>query len=173
MAEEERSLKNGVPEVGVADEGKQGKKGGKLKLLLVIVVVLVLGGGAGYYFYGSKMLGRRAGPLETASGKKQDGVGPILSLEPFIFNISGGSSRYAKITIGIELRDEKIIEEAKKMIPAIRDKTLFVLSPKEPEALTDVNGRNSIKKELLEAIKGLFKGGEVVRSVYVTDIIIQ
>jgi flagellar basal body-associated protein FliL len=59
------------------------------------------------------------------------------------------------------------------MVPAIRDKALSVLGTKVPEVLMDVNQRNEIKKEIYGSLKDLFKNGEELRSVYITDIIIQ
>jgi flagellar basal body-associated protein FliL len=154
------------------------KKKGKLKLILLIVfLALVIGAGATYFFFGDKIMQKHSGlPEEKAEPKKEKKektVGPILSLEPFLFNISGSSARFAKVSIGIELKDAKVLEEAKKMVPMVRDKILSVLGAKGPEMLTDVSNRNAIKEELYNALKVIFKDQGELTAVYITDIIIQ
>ena len=59
------------------------------------------------------------------------------------------------------------------MVPAIRDRTLSVLGSKGPEVLMDINNRNHLKKELLNAMKTLFKDDAELKSLYITDIIVQ
>jgi len=176
-AEEKTEAK---PEKQKKTEGKPIKKGKMIFLLVVLVFCGAIGGG--YFMYGDviikKYFGKQQeGQAETQSGengkKEKGGVGPILALEPFVFNLSGNSARFARVSLGIELKDPKIMEEAKKMVPAIRDKALSVLGTKVPEVLMDVNQRNEIKKEIYGSLKDLFKNGEELRSVYITDIIIQ
>lgn len=174
MADTEQMIMNGVDE-GEA-EGTPKKKGGKLKLILIIVVVVVLGGGAGTYFvFGKQIKGRFFGTGEQVSQetKKKEAMGPILSLEPFIFNIGGSSGKFAKITLGVEVKDGKVMEEAKKMVPAIRDRILSILGSKGPDVLMDINNRNNLKVEIQSGLKTLFKDAAELRAVYITDIIVQ
>jgi len=162
------------------------KKKGKPKLLLLIIVlVLGLGMGGTYYFYGHKIMKMLPGRTAQAEGEKEKdkekekskdkkGVpGPILTLEPFIFNLSGNPSKFAKVSIGIEMKNIKVEEETKKIMPAIRDKVLLVLGAKPVEAFLDVNQRNTVKQELQTNLKGLFKESDDLAAVYITDIIIQ
>jgi len=159
-------------------EEPQEKKKGKFKLILLIVLLaLSIGAGGTYFFFGDKIIqkfsGMPEGETEHKKEKKEKTVGPILSLEPFLFNISGSSSRFAKVSIGIELKDAKILEEAKKMVPMVRDKVLSVLGTKGPEMLTDVNSRAAIKQELYNVLKSMFKDQGDLTAIYITDIIIQ
>jgi flagellar FliL protein len=160
----------------IQEEGAPRKKGGKLKLIMIIVLVVLVGGGAGAYFvFGNQIKARFFGGAaeQTQEVKKKEAMGPILSLDPFIFNIGGSSGKFAKITLGVEVKDAKVMEEAKKMVPAIRDKVLSVLGAKGPEVLMDINNRNSLKQELQNGIKTIFKDDGELKSVYITDIIIQ
>jgi flagellar basal body-associated protein FliL len=50
---------------------------------------------------------------------------------------------------------------------------LSVLGTKGPDLLMDINNRNNLKQELQNGIKTLFKEGTELKSVYITDIIIQ
>lgn len=173
MADAEMVM-NGTEEI--QEEGTPRKKGGKLKLIMIIALVVFIGGGAGAYFVLGNQIKTRffgGGAEQAQETKKKEALGPILSLEPFIFNIGGNAGKFAKITLGVEVKDAKVMEEAKKMVPAIRDKALYVLGAKGPEMLMDINNRNSLKQELHSSIKTLFKEGAELKSVYITDIIIQ
>ncbi len=160
------------------------KKKGSLKMVLIVLVALGLAGGAGFYLYGNVLLaghaqaggGKKAAPKEEqreeAGSETHREIGPIVSLEPFVMNIAGSPSRYVKISIALEVRDVKGEEHVKKVTPAIRDAMLKVLGAKPPDAFTDVNGRDAIKKELHDGVDGLFARGDL-KAVYVTDIIVQ
>jgi flagellar FliL protein len=184
MAEEQKQQK--VEETNELQE--DGKKKSILKIIILIVLFLVLAGGgvAGYLFYGKQIMQKylnkktpesaeqteQTEQKETTEQKKEV-VGPILSLEPFIFNMSGNQSKYAKVTLGIEFKDPKVMEEAKKMIPVIRDRILSIFGAKAPEVLMDVNQRNTIKDEIQTNLRTLFQDGADLKAVYITDIIIQ
>ena len=145
--------------------------------------MLLVGSAAGaYFFYGDQIVERyglngvgtrQQAKKEAAVEQKKGGpIGPILTLEPFIFNLAGNNSRFAKVSLAVHLQDAKAFEEAKKIVPVLRDKALSVLSAKSAEMLIDVNNRDSIKKELQESLKDLFKEKDDLSSVYITDIII-
>jgi len=158
-----------------AEQEKDGKKkkGGFKFILIGIFVVFCLGIGGVYFFYGNAILAKFFNKSTTESEKKVERkVGPIMSLEPFLFNVAN-SSRFAKISIGIEMKDIKSIEEAKSMTLLIRDKILSVLGSKSIEVLMDVNSRDTIKQELLIALKGIFKKPDDINAIYITDFIIQ
>ena len=155
----------------VQQEEAPEKKGGFLKLMIIILGVVILGGGAGYFFYGKNALAKY-GQKPAVKEEKKIEVGPTLALEPFIINVSGSTSRYVKISVAIELENEKAVEETKKIGPVIRDKMLTVLASKSPETFLDVNARNGMKKELSEAVIKLFEK-KAFKGVYITDIIMQ
>ena len=179
-------------QVQESKEAAPKKKKGSLKMVLIVLVALGLAGGAGYYLYGSALLSghlqahaaRKAPPpapskeepreesRQEASAETQKEIGPIVSLDPFVMNIAGNPSRYVKISIALEVKDAKGEEHIKKVTPAIRDAMLKVLGVKPPEAFTDVNGRDAIKKELFNGVDSLFAKGDL-KAVYVTDIIVQ
>ncbi len=165
-------------EIGQEGEEQEVKKrkGKPLLFLLIIFLVLGLGAGAAYYFYGPRIMtmltGKSSAP-EGAHKEKKRAPGPIMTLEPFIFNLSGNPSKFAKISIGIEVKNVKLEEETKKMMPAIRDRILLVLGAKPAEVFLDVNQRNLVKEELQRSLKTLFRESDDLSAVYITDIIIQ
>jgi flagellar FliL protein len=160
----------------MANEAKNGmdaqvrpKSTMKLIVLIIVPFLLLSGLAATYFLYGDKILGRET--AEKKPEKKHESVGPILTLEPFIFNLASNTTRFAKVSLAIELKDAKVVEEAKKITPVLRDRALLILSAKTPEILIDVQSREPLKQELIAGLKDLLKSGEL-RSVYITDIII-
>jgi flagellar protein FliL len=155
------------------------KKKARSKFILIMLIIMLLlaaCAGAGYFMFGDKILNRLHPAQAIAAVKKKHEVGPIIALEPFVFNLSGNYSKYAKVSLGIEVKDPKVQEEAKKMVPALRDRVLSVLGSKAAEVLMDVGQRETLKKEVYEGLKGLFKEGKEgseLQAVYITDIIIQ
>ena len=146
------------------------KKKGFLKIVVIVVATLAVAGGAAYYFYGKTLLGKAQKKPAHAVEKQE--VGPIIALEPFLINVSGNTSRYVKISIAVEVNEEKMVEHTKKITPVVRDTMLTVLGSKAPETFLDVQGRVAMKKELQDAVSRLYKRGEL-KGVYITDIIMQ
>jgi flagellar FliL protein len=165
------------------EEAPPKKKKSKILFVFLLLILLLVAGGAGaYFFFGDRILerflpnssagGSMAKKAAAAEQKKGGSGGPILTLEPFIFNLAGNSSRFAKVSLAVSLQNAKVLEEAKKMVPVLRDKALMVLSAKSAEELIDVSKRDPIKVELQNRLKELFKEKEDLESVYITDIII-
>ena len=149
------------------------------KLVLLIILLLIIGGGTGGFFlFGKQVMAKYMGErTEGQTGQegtqKIDVVGPILQLEPFVFNLTGDQSRYARVILCVEVKDSKVMEEATKMTPIIRDRILSIFGTKTAEALMDMEQREGIKKEVSASLQPLFKAGEGLKAVYITDIIIQ
>jgi flagellar protein FliL len=157
------------------------KKRSKLLFILLFLMLLVAGGAGAYFFLGERILehlvanssaGQSVKKAAAAEQKKANLGGPILTLDPFIFNLAGNSSRFAKVSLAVGLQNAKAFEDAKKMVPVLRDKALMVLSAKSAEELIDVSKRDPIKTELQNGLKELFKEKADLESVYITDIII-
>ena len=165
------------------------KKKGSFKMILIVIVAAALAGGAGYYFYGKNIAAvhpqNKPSRDEARDDRRDDrdrkddrrddvraDTGPIVSLDPFVMNVSGSPSRFVKMAIALQVRDAKVTEDVKKMTPAIRDAMIGVLGSKAPETFMDVAGRDQMKKELFDSADRFFKRGDL-QAVYITDIIMQ
>ena len=166
----EEQIEETIPESAPPEK----KKKGYLKIVVIGVVAAGLAGGAGYHFYGKTLLARYGQKQQASNEQEKEKVeiGPILSLEPFIINVSGDSLKFVKISVAMELKNEKAVERTKKMTPVIRDIMLSVLGTKKPEVFMDVNGRAAMKKELFDGVNRLFADSGL-KAVYITDIIMQ
>ena len=162
-----------IRETATSEEAPAPAKGKKgfLKILIIVLVVLAAAGAGGYYFYGKSVQAHVQKPKAEKQQEKVE-IGPIIALEPFVINVSGDPSKYVKISVAMELKNEKGLEQAKKITPVVRDVMLGVLGTKPPDTFIDVNGRSGLKKELFDGVSRLFADGGL-KAVYITDIVMQ
>ncbi|KAA0258418.1 flagellar basal body protein FliL [Deferribacter autotrophicus] len=157
------------------EEGGKKKKKSKLFLIIILVVVLLIGGGAAYFFLVKGKADKNA--EETVKEKKQAkvdaGIGPLYSLDTFIVNLADpGGTRYLKVTMQLELDNEKLQEEMDKRKPQIRDVILTVLSSKTYAEVSTAQGKLALKQELIRRINLILTSG-TIRSIYFTEFVAQ
>ncbi|MDC7699791.1 flagellar basal body-associated FliL family protein [Vogesella indigofera] len=157
--------------------------GGNNKLLLVVIVLLVLvlaavGGLAAYVFLSNKSAGADAShaTAEHAPEKKEKKEGPPVfeKLEPFVVNLSGGSSML-QIELQAELYDEAAKNNMKAYLPKIRSALILLLSAKTEEELQSADGKIKLKAQIKKIINESMDAGEEepVENVLFTSFIIQ
>lgn len=154
--------------------------GGKKKLIIIIAAALVvlLGAGAAAYFL---FLKKDPQPEEDANEQVEmiqpevddAEIGPMINIEEFIVNIiSEDTAHYVKASLTLELTNEKVLEEATKRMPQIRDAVLLLIGNKTFEELQDLQGKKQVKAELKNRINTFLKTGKV-KSIYMTDFVVQ
>ena len=144
----------------------------KKKLLLIVVILVVLlagGGGAAWYF----MQGDQAHPAKEKTNK----AAPPLyeKLEQFTVNLAGGE-RYLQVEISLKIADPKVGEEIKLHMPEIRDVLLRLLSSKQSEELSSVEGKSKLSEEIrsrTNQVLGIKSPQEGVLAVLFSSFIIQ
>ena len=166
------------------DEGK--KKGGKLKWIIILVLLLgVLGGGGwfGYkYFFAKKAETAEGAPAEAGAhgdkkeaGKEGDKAAKteIVTLPTFVVNLADPlGRRYLKLTVDVEMADQKAAEELRQATPKVRDAVILLLSSKTFADLSSVEGKIMLKNEIVERLNQVVAGSKVLR-VYFTEMVIQ
>lgn len=189
MAEKEEQHEEGAK--------TEAKPKGKKKLIIIIAALLIVGGGAGFFLLG----GKKEVEKHAEEQHEEERHLATAQLDPFIVNLSESSS-FLKVTLLIEYDvgliskadphsegggggggehgsggEDKagglppIMEERK---PMIRDAVIRVLASKKSAEVLSVDGKESLKQELVEAINealGLDEGPIV--AVYYTEFIIQ
>ena len=159
------------------------KKKGKLGLILGIVIgVMVLaGGGAAAYW---KL--RPAPPAPVADGAAGEGHGAaeaaethpagVVSFEPFLVNLAGGSGQtYLRVTLKLLVtseEDAKLLQESEVAKARMRSAILEVLATQSADALVTVEGKNQLKKALVQQVSALKQKTEV-RDVLFSDFVVQ
>ena len=155
-----------------AADAPAGKKpGGKKKLVLMVAVAAIVlgGGGVGALVYMKKQ--KAAAEAAAADGddsdaaapakveqKKKKGEKPVfVPMAPFVVNLADHEAdRYAQIGITLEVPDEKVSEEIKTYLPAIRNNILLLLAHKSSGDLAGGDGKVLLAKQIRhEALKAM------------------
>lgn len=114
-----------------------------------------------------------AGGHGAAAGGAAVPSANIFSLEPFIVNIYDGQElRYLKVKVELEMTAPAIKAEIEGKLAPIRDSVLILLSAKTLQDVQDVQGKNTLKDEILGAINKNIPPGKIAK-VYFTDFVVQ
>jgi flagellar FliL protein len=165
MAVEEKKEKEGAEEVPQ-------KKGIAIKWIIIgAVVLLVLAGGGFASWKASFHPAQKESGTENASVK--GGLGPTIALDPFIVNLAGtGGKGYLKVTLELELSDNRMITEMEKRKPQIRDTILLLLSGMTFDDVATFRGKTKLRNEITSRLNGLVTP-DSVKKVYFTDFVVQ
>ncbi|MFZ4858197.1 MAG: flagellar basal body-associated FliL family protein [Desulfuromonadaceae bacterium] len=113
------------------------------------------------------------GPGAAAPGAVAGPSANIFPLDPFIVNIYDGQElRYLKVKIELEMVSPAIKAELDARLAPIRDSLLILLSAKTLQDIQDVQGKNTLKDEILTAINKNIPPGKIAK-VYFTDFVVQ
>lgn len=155
-------------------EAKPEKKGSPLKLIIIIAVVLLLlgGGGAAAYFLLVKGKSQSAEKKPDAQHAQMVVFWPM---EPFIVNLMDNEGeRYLKVVMQLELSDQTMVEEMKKMNPKLRDNILELLSAKTYKDMMDPLGKQRLRDEIVMRMNMTVNSSKgKVNKVYFTEFVIQ
>lgn len=167
------------------------KKGGVLKLIILggLVILLAAGGFVGYsmFFKGHKDASStnatsEKAPEESAHAEKGHGQegggehgakGKIVSLPAFVVNLADPAGRrFLKISMDLEMVDDKAVEEVNQSLPKVKDTLLLLLSSKTYESLANMEDKLLLKKDVVERLSQII-GPSKVSNVYFTEFVIQ
>lgn len=117
--------------------------------------------------------GAHGGGAPAAGGAAAGPSANIFPLDPFIVNIYDGQElRYLKVKVELEMVGPAIKAELDGRIAPIRDSILILLSAKTLQDIQDVQGKNTLKDEILGAINKNIPPGKIAK-VYFTDFVVQ
>ena len=92
------------------------------------------------------------------------------------FTDGDGASRFVQLTLQAMARDDKTIEAIKTHSPAIRNAFLFVISSHKLEEIATLEGKEKLRKEMLDAANGIMEqntGKASIEDLYFTSLVIQ
>ncbi len=141
-------------------------------LLLGVVVLLLLSNGAWAVFLVSQ-----ANPSEPSQDSESSTpaaeMGPMVSLEPLVVNLNEpGSPRYLRVSITLELRDERARKDLQDRKIPLRDAILRHLSDLDTERLQSAQDKSRLQLELLAISEELFSS-PIIQGIYFTEFMIQ
>jgi len=148
------------------------KKKGKSKLIIIIVVaVVVLSAGTAA---GLLLIPHGEEPVESGlDAGLPEQAGPRILLEPFVVNLSDTEiSRYLKMTMEVELKNEEAAEKLEHTTTQVRDSMMLLLSSKTYADIKPVSGKIQLKDEIVKRINEIL-GKPLVVQVYFTEFLVQ
>ena len=114
-------------------------------MILALVGSGLAGGAGGFFYFKSKE--EKAQPsseLMPASSTV------YLPLEPVVINLGDeGGGRFAQVAITFQIRDAKLVEDVKKVLPSIRNRILISLSERKAQDLLTKEGKERLAADIL------------------------
>ena len=156
------------------------KSGDKSKLIMVIVILallLLLAVGAVAYLL---LVG---GGQSAAALSEQAQEAQAAPREPIYVDVSkvlvnlqhGGRTRYVQADIELMSYSPKVIEQARRDMPAIRDRLLFLLNAQDFAALKTVQGKEALRADALQAVNAVLglAPPDAIEALYFENFILQ
>ena len=155
-----------------------------LIILIGVMMVFILGMGGGLFMMWNKLSVLSAQTAEIVKEKSgEDGagdeipieqmLGPIYALDTFIVNLANkGGNRYLRVTMDLELDNKNLENEVSKRLPQVRDSILMILPTKRVEDLSSVEGKTSLRDEILGKVNSFLAQGKIT-NIYFKEFVIQ
>jgi len=111
-------------------------------------------------------------PEEDASAETAS-TGIYNKLDMFVVNIAyTEAQRFLKTVITLELSDKKVVKELAKKKTVVRDTVISVLSSKDFPEIDDINGKEKLRRELINALNAKLESGAVI-NLYFEEFVAQ
>ncbi len=160
-------------------EAKKGKGLIKWIVLLILLAALIGGGWFAYKKFFSDQPLPEEETQEQAEQEEQMGLAPTttkgvqVQLPEFLVNLADPlGRRYLKLSVTVEVKDQKAAEAISQNEAKIKDAVLLLLSSKTYQELSTLESKIELKKEIVERLNQII-GGSKVLQVYFTDMVIQ
>ncbi len=181
MAKKPKKASAGEGEAG-AEAAPKSKK--KLMIMVAVAVLVVAGGGAGAFMMMGKGGGAGEGK-EAAEGGHGGGhgAGPegkrqvvFVDVREMLLNLSPDmpqdKTKYAKVRLSLELKDAKVEEEVKPLMPRVEDALQIYMRELRASDLTGSVGLFRLREELLRRVNIALYPAKV-EAVLLKDVIVQ
>lgn len=155
---------------------------GVAAVVVIALAVVFMGGGKKEKKEGAAeaKVEQKAEGGGAASGGKEGGkegaggaAANIFPMEPFIVNIYDGQElRYLRVKVEFETATADAKKEIEMRQAPLRDAILVLLTTKTLQDVQDLQGKNTLRDEIMVAINKILPPGKVSR-VYFTDFVVQ
>ena len=151
------------------------------KIVLAVIAVLfivMIGLTGGLFMIWTKLSAteaqaQNAVATEGQGQQMQQAPGTIFPLHTFIVNLAdAGGKRYLRVTMELELTRGTSADDLKNRLPQMRDNILMVLPSKRFEEIRTLEGKTSLRNEIIVSLNGLF-GQESISNIYFTEFVVQ
>jgi flagellar protein FliL len=155
------------------------KSGGLLKLIIILAVMQVAIAAGSFILIKTTIQPKAAAArLEKAKEKVIQTVEKtpveIFLIDNILVNPAGtNGTRYLSTSIGLEIaKSEKNAERIKELTPVIRDILIAILSSKTLDDLSSKEGKEIIRKEILDRLNEA-SVPDVITRIYFVDYVLQ
>ena len=161
-----------------ADEKPVAKSRKKRLIIIGGISVLILAIAAVSVFLYMRNNSGDGDAAEAGAEKKEASTGAkktlaIYPLEPFIVNIHDKTElRYLKVKLEFEITSPAAKEEIDPFQAPLRDAILVLLSGKNLDDITETDGKNKLREEVMASVAKVVPPGKINR-VYFTDFVVQ
>lgn len=132
-----------------ADESAPQPAKGKKKLIIigaVVFVLLLVAGGVAFWMMSQKPAGEDGAEAHTETKAT---VPTFLALENMVVNLADpGGDRFAQVGITLEVADDKMADQLKKLMPSVRSSILMLLSQRTTEELLRLEGKEKLAADI-------------------------
>lgn len=125
-------------------------KGKKMVVIGAVVALLLVAAAGGFLFLKNR---------QAAEEDVQEAPAPVVTipafmpLETMVVNLADrGGDRFAQIGITLELRDAKVEEQIKQLMPSIRNGILMLVSQRTADELLLREGKDKLAADILTDI---------------------
>lgn len=146
-----------------ATEGAAKPKSNLIKIVVIVVAVLALVGGAagGTWFFmkGGSHAKAKDSHADAGSSDEEDDEAPssakkpapiYMPLDNMVVNLADpGGDRFAQIGVTLELGDEKLGDQIKQRLPAVRSSILMLVSQRTAEELLKRDGKEKLAQDIV------------------------
>jgi flagellar FliL protein len=166
------------------EQQEQSSRPGIFKLILILVVLAALGAGGWFawdLFIKPRFFDGAQQQTTKAEGSEQpppdisamEGYEDLVSLPPFVVNLADPlGRRYLKLSIDVEVTDNKAASELMDKESQVRDAIILYLSSLTYQDIQGFDSKILMKKELVNRLNQILGGSKVLR-IYITEMVVQ
>lgn len=137
------------------------------KNIIIWIVVLLLS------FTGAFIIGKTVFSSSDTDPSDTTEIGPLYDSPEFTVNIANSNGRrFFNTQFSLEVSNEKVLKEIEKKLPIMQDKVIVVLSSQSLEELSSLDGKEKIKKQLIDNINPILSNGKIV-NIYFNKFVYQ
>lgn len=152
-------------------EDLEKKKSFSFQMIMLIVTLALLAFMIFVYLHQSGMWDK----LFASSLQEAKATSSFIYIfeQNFLVNLSDKDIlRYLKMTLGVEIPDQRVAEEIKNKTVEIRDAIITLVSAQTSEDLSTTEGKEKLKLLIADSINSFLNSGKVIK-VYFVDFVMQ
>ena len=152
-------------------EDLEKKKSFSFQMIMLIVTLALLAFMIFVYLHQSGMWDK----LFASSLQEAKATSSFIYIfeQNFLVNLSDKDVlRYLKMTLGVEISDQRVVEEIKNKTVEIRDAIITLVSAQTSEDLSTTEGKEKLKLLIADSINSFLTSGKVTK-VYFVDFVMQ